>query len=119
MYRAVKAADRTFLAERVLVADTFWKRFRGLMMRPQLPPDEGLLIEPCSQIHMMFMRFPIDAAFLDEEDRVVFCYHSLAPWWGLSGWHRNAVKVLELPAGALSKANIQPGDRLLFEKRGC
>jgi len=115
-YRITLKADGGLVAGRVRVADSFWGRFRGLMFSPHLLPEEGLLLIPCTSIHMLFMRYPIDAAFLTDDDRVVACYHSLRPWTGLSGWHRDAGKVLELASGALSSVGVKPGEQLFLER---
>jgi len=48
------------------IADTFLKRFLGLMGRKKIPAGQGLLILPCNSIHMMFMRFSIDAVYVDK-----------------------------------------------------
>ena len=53
------------------VARTFWQRFKGLMGRESLPPGEGMLIQKCNSIHTCFMRFAIDATFLDKDDQVI------------------------------------------------
>ena len=92
---------------RCAVADTPWTRLRGLLGRASLAPDEGLLIRPTSSIHMLFMRFAIDAVFLDRELRVVKVVRNLRPWRFASA--RGAKMVVELPAGS---AGVQPGDRL-------
>ena len=80
---------------RAEVARTFWQRFMGLMGRRSLPEGEGLLILRCNSIHTFFMRFPIDATFLDRDDNVVKVVRNIRPWrlcvWG----GRRAVKVLE------------------------
>ena len=77
------------------VAETFLERARGLIGRRGLDSGRGLLIPRCSCIHTFFMRFPIDAAFLDGEGRVVKTVRRVRPWrafvWG--GWR--ARKVLE------------------------
>ena len=79
-------------------ADSFWSRFRGLMFRDKLPSGTGLLLSPCNSIHMMFMRFSIDAVFLDARMKVVKISRGLKPWTGMSAC-RNADHVLELTAG--------------------
>ena len=77
------------------MAGSFWARARGLIGRKRLEPGTGMLIPRCNAIHTFFMRFTIDAAFLDREDRVVKVVRNIRPWrlfvWG--GWR--AVKVLE------------------------
>ena len=103
------------MADRARIADTFLTRLRGLMFTSPLEPGGGLLIEPCTSIHMMFMRYPIDAIFLDKDNQVVACYDALPPWRGISGWHRDAAKVLELPAGVCRKNGITAGETILIE----
>jgi uncharacterized membrane protein (UPF0127 family) len=71
---------------------------RGLIGVKGIPPGEGLLILRCNSIHTFFMSFPIDAVFLDRNDRVVKVVRNIPPWrffvWG--GFR--AVKVLETAA---------------------
>lgn len=104
---------------RVRQADSFWARFRGLMMTQELADGEGLLISPCNSIHMMFMRFPIDAIFLDSGNCVRAIYEKLRPWVGLSGWHRDVSSVLELKSGSIQKTGIRVNDTLRMEQIEC
>ncbi|MGZ6266698.1 MAG: DUF192 domain-containing protein, partial [Candidatus Limnocylindrales bacterium] len=55
----------TVLAARTEVASSLWGKFMGLMGRASLAPDAGLWLPDSNGIHMMFMRFPIDAVFVD------------------------------------------------------
>ena len=77
------------------VARTLFERIKGLIGAKAPPEGEGLLILRCNSIHTFFMSFPIDATFLDREDRVVKVVRNIRPWrffvWG--GFR--AVKVLE------------------------
>jgi uncharacterized protein len=86
---------------------------KGLLGRRELPPGEGLLIRPTWSIHMFFMRFPIDAVFLDGDGVVVRVVPELRPWRTAS--HRGAKEVLELAAGETARRGVQVGDRLLVE----
>ena len=54
----------TSLATWVESADGLWAKFKGLMGRAALRPDHALWLPDSNGIHMMFMRFPIDAVFL-------------------------------------------------------
>ena len=91
------------VAERVEIAAGFAARLRGLLGR------NGLWLEPCSSIHMFFMRFPIDALFVDEQRVVVRCVQSLRPWRIAVGGLR-ARAVLELPTGAIPRSETRVGD---------
>jgi len=83
----------------VEVARTFFERSRGLLGRTGLAPDHGLLIERCNAIHTLFMKFPIDAVFLDRNGKPVRTVKNIRPGrvcvWG--GWR--AKSTLELAAG--------------------
>jgi uncharacterized protein len=112
--RVVRAANRRgpLLGDRIAVADRWWPRFRGLLGRPGLEPGEGLLLEPCRAVHMLGMRFPLDVAFLDREGTVVAAYPNLSPG-ARTGWHRGAMRALELPAGTLAASGTREGDQIV------
>lgn len=114
-----RVSDGRVVAARMAQALGFWARFRGLMGRASLPAGDGLWI-PDSSIHMFFMRFPIDALFLSAPDpagrrRVVAVRPDLRPWTGLVLPVKGAEGVVELPAGTLAAAGVQPGDEVVFE----
>ena len=104
----------TLLAGRVEVAGTVGARFMGLMFRPALPAGHGIAITPCSSIHMFFMRFPIDVAFVDRDGVVRRAYHGIRPW-RMSRVVRGARTAYELPAGTLAGAGVERGSRLRLE----
>ena len=107
------AARGTVVGRRVRVADGWWSRLRGLLGRPPLAEGEGLLLTPCTSVHMFGMKYPIDVAFLDPDGRVVAAYHRLPPG-GRSRWHRDARSALELPAGTLAGLGIAEGEMLTW-----
>jgi len=90
-------------------ADTFLTRFCGLMLRKRLPAGRGLLIAPCSSIHMCFMRFAIDAIFIDQDYRVLKVVRNVKPWIGLA-WCRKAWGVVEVAAGEADQ--VKAGDTI-------
>jgi uncharacterized membrane protein (UPF0127 family) len=92
------------------VADTVPSRMRGLLGRRSLDAGEGLLLRPAAAVHTAFMRFPIDAVFLDREMRVLDIAPNLRPW-RMAG-RRRARAVIELSAGECARRGVQPGDRL-------
>lgn len=105
--------DGTVVAQPLEVARSFFARGLGLMGRSRLPENGGLLIHGCNGIHMMFMRFPIDAVFVDKKGVVVKTYERLLPWIGMVPFVWRADKVAELPAGTIRRHVIRPGDQLL------
>lgn len=88
------------VATSVKVAATFWQRFRGLMLKGRLDTGEALAFRPGGSIHMMFMRFPIDAIFCDSEGRVTRVARNLRPWIGIATAPRGSKLLIELGAGA-------------------
>jgi uncharacterized membrane protein (UPF0127 family) len=99
------------VCERCLLAETALARMRGLLGRRELPTGEGILLKPASAVHMAFMRFPIDAVFLDRDLRVVKVSPDLRPWQAAAS--RLAKAVLEISAGEAGRRGISVGDRLL------
>jgi len=78
------------------VARSFIQRAKGLIGSRGLEKGTGLLIPKCNCIHTFFMRFPIDAVFLDANGDVVKHVRAIRPWklWVWGGWR--ARMVLEL-----------------------
>jgi uncharacterized membrane protein (UPF0127 family) len=85
-------------------------RMRGLLGKRGLAPGEALWIEPASSIHMFFMRFPIDAVFLDRQGVVRKIVPDLRPW-GMAGC-RGARVTVELGAGEAARHGLTVGERL-------
>ena len=58
-----------------------------------MPPGTGLLIKRCNCIHTFFMRFAIDATFLDGAGKVVKTVRNIRPWrpWVWGGWRARQV----------------------------
>ena len=105
----------TILAADVESANGLWAKFMGLMGRPGLSAGAGLWLPDSNGIHMMFMRFPIDAAFLgrpgpDGSRPVVAVRSNLPAWRGLVPLVRGAHGVLELPVGTIGASGTVVGD---------
>lgn len=122
----VRRRDGAVVA-RLELADSFARRFLGLMGRRGLPPDGGLWIEPCDSIHMMFMRFSIDAVFVRRaasgrplgpgvEGEVLKVCRAVRPWIGMA-WCRGATGVVELAAGRAAQLGLVEGDVLTLDER--
>jgi uncharacterized membrane protein (UPF0127 family) len=83
---------------------------RGLLGRRELPEGEGILLRHAGSIHTFFMRFPIDAVFLDREQTVLRVVPDIRPW--RAAGQKGARAVLELPAGEAGRRGVQVGERL-------
>jgi uncharacterized membrane protein (UPF0127 family) len=98
------------LASAVEVAGTSESRRRGLLGRDTLDPSAALVIAPCSAIHMFFMRFAIDAVFVDRQGRVLKIVHDLKPWRIAASF--GAFAVVEMGSGSVRRSDVAVGDRL-------
>jgi len=83
---------------------------RGLLGRSELPLGEGLVLRRAPAIHTFFMRFAIDAVFVDREMVVVGIEPKVSPWRVVA--RRRAWAVVALPAGEALRRGIRLGERL-------
>ena len=95
-------------------------KFMGLMGRPSLARDAGLWLPESNGIHMMFMRFPIDAVFVGRPDadgarNVVAVRRALRTWTGLVPLVRGAHGVIELAVGAIDASHTAQGDLIRLD----
>lgn len=108
----------TVVAHHVRIAESFLARGRGLMLSPELAPDEGLLIDPCGSIHMFFMRFALDVLYVDRDNVVVRAQRGIKPWRVGPLHTRGAKYVIELPVGSIDSSGTEAGDQLRLDARG-
>jgi uncharacterized protein len=104
------APDGQVVCDVCHLADRPHTRMRGVIGWKYLQRGEGVLLRPTFSIHTAFVRFPIDAVFLDGEWEVVSIAKQVRPW-RLAG-ARKAKAVLELAAGESERLGLRPGDRL-------
>lgn len=97
------------------IASTNMARMRGLLGRHRFGPDEGMLIERCPSIHTVFMRFAIDAVFLERELKVLKIVRNLVPW-RLAFGPRGTCAALELAAGRAEDLDIGIGRKLVVRR---
>lgn len=109
MRKAAIKKNGAILTVNAEVADSFFKRFMGLMFRKSVPQDFALYITPCNQIHMLNMRFAIDVIYLDAEGRTVKIDENVQPG-KICKTVRKAENVIEMNAFAAKKYGIREGD---------
>lgn len=111
---AINISKSSILADNLSIADTFFKRFMGLMFKKELPYGKGLHIIPCNSIHMCFMNFPLDIIFLSKDMEILNVIEGISPW-KVSKIVPKAHSVLELPVGTISKSSSAIGDKIVIE----
>ena len=98
---------------KVCKTTNFLERMRGLLGRPQLRADEGLLIVPCSSIHTFWMSYPIDVLFLDGHLNIIKVVESMRPWRMAAS--RASSQVLELASGSINNLQLDTGQQLEWQ----
>ena len=101
----------TVVSEHCRVARSMGDRVVGLLGTPEPSRGEGLLIERNQSIHMFFMRYPIDVAFVDRDAHVKRVVVGLRPW-RVVWWARGTRDCIELGVGTLDASGTQDGDQL-------
>ncbi len=102
------------IAQQADRADTFLSRLIGLLGRTDLKPDQGLVINRANSIHMFFMKFPIDAIFVNRENRVVGLVENIKPFQ-LSPVFWRAHFVIEVGVGVIETSKTTLGDLIRLE----
>ena len=96
----------------VCAADSFFLRLRGLIGR-NIDKTVGLLLQPCAEIHTMFMSAAIDVIYLDKDNTVLRLDKAVEPWHFCKRQPK-AYSVLELSAGRAEEFGIDKGCELSF-----
>lgn len=105
------------IASQIDIARSIFSKLAGLMFRKNISQDYAMIFlfkKPAIVgVHMMFMRFPIDVIFLDQDKKIIGI-STLKPWWT----HKQMKKVMyliEMKQGAAEKYGLKTGDILDFE----
>jgi uncharacterized membrane protein (UPF0127 family) len=98
------------VATQVEIAATRGSRRRGLLGRDHLDEASAMLLAPCTSVHTVGMRFPIDVVFVDRQGYAVKVVRNLRPWRIALSFGGRAV--IEMAAGSLRWGQVVPGDRL-------
>ena len=94
---------------KIKYANTFFKRFKGLMGKKDI--DFGLLFSNLndSSVHTMFMRFDIDVYFIDEK-KIIFEKTTLNPW----KFYRPKKRAHYILETKKDELKLKKGDKLEF-----
>lgn len=119
-YRVLRNAETgAVVLGRARWCASFFCHFKGLMLVPRLPADQGLLFVTHAEgrshtaIHMFFMRFRIAVVWLDASGTVVD--KTLAkPWRPMYAPQSPAQYYIEANPDLLDR--VQVGDRLRFDE---
>ena len=111
MARLMNQSKNLIVASELVEANSFWSRSKGLLGRTGLADHSSLWIRDCRSIHTCFMKFTIDAVFVDKNLVVRAAYPAIKPWrltWPVF----SARSVFEFSTGAIARGRIEKGDQL-------
>lgn len=111
-YNGIEVADKIEFAKGIL------DQALGLMFKKDIPSDYALIfvLKKLSQvtIHMLFVFFPIDVIFLDQDKKItgLIC---LEPWTGYKSME-DVKYVIEMKAGTIEKNKLSIGGQMDFKE---
>ena len=109
----INVTRMTTIAEKAVEAKTFLSRLIGLTGRRSLGAGEALVLSSCRSIHMLFMKFAIDAVFVDANNRVVGLVEGIKPF-RLSPVFFRASYCIEAPCGTIDTSKTSLDDLIEF-----
>ncbi len=115
--RILNLTQKTVISAKARFARSFFTRLIGLMNKRAFPWGEGLIITHCQAIHMLFMRFAIDAIFVDKNNTVVGRVEAIKPF-RLSPFFPKANFCIECPIGTIRSSRTTLGDQIKTEEPG-
>ena len=100
------------IMERVKIADTHWKKTKGLMFANKSEFDYALVFDlgrdarKSASVHMLFVFFPIDVVYVDKEKKVVDIAKGLQPFTPNYTPKERSRFFIEMPEGKSSEIEI-------------
>ncbi|WMW21942.1 DUF192 domain-containing protein [Methanolobus mangrovi] len=108
------------VATDVVFACSLFKQTKGLMFSKRIPDNYALIFVMKKaqkvSLHMLFVNYPIDAIFLDEQKRVIK-KDSLRPWIGTCSCKAKVKYIIETSHGKSDRMGIDIGDKFEFENQ--
>lgn len=116
------ASDSTSVAFDIEIAETEYETQTGLMYRPSMEADQGMLfIFPNVSVRSFYMKnteFPLDIIYIGENQKIVSFQKNAQPYNENSLPSGAPVKyVLEINAGLSDNMGLQVGDSISFNRK--
>lgn len=113
--RVLKEGGNEAIVDKLKIADSFFSRFKGYMLKKRIKEDEGLLLTNTRQIHTFWMLTEIDVVYLKKNDDnsyyIIGLQKGLKPW-RIGSIYKKTTDILELKSGKIEAADINLGDKL-------
>jgi uncharacterized membrane protein (UPF0127 family) len=105
------------IAKNIEFARTTFRHVLGLMFRTSIPYDYSMIFKlkkPSKvSIHMLFVFFPIDVIFLNEEKKIMGL-SLLRPWVGYKAME-DIKYIIEMKAGTIEIFHLCTGEEMEFD----
>lgn len=108
--KVVNKRSRVFVGK-VLIANNFMTRLKGLIGSKTLSSFQGLLIKPCKQVHTIGMSYPISIWYIDKKLEIVKIIDDLGPY-KISPYVQNSHLIIEFPCKWAEITGSKEGDLL-------
>ncbi len=119
MHRIKSVSRNKILWQDCDLADSAWKRFKGIMFRKKIKKPLLFLLPSESRnraaIHSFFC-IAFDAIFLDSKKKVVDVVADIAPWRPWVAPKKAAKYIIECAAGEAARLKIFEGEQLQVEQ---
>lgn len=116
MAKLVIENSNLIVVEHLKIANSFFKRFKGLMLKKIIDNNEGLLLTKTKQIHTFWMLSPIDVIYLrkttENKYLIVGLEIGMKPW-KVGKYYRNVSDVLEVNIGKIENLKLKVGENLV------
>ena len=119
MHEIVNATRKKRVKAGLEIADTDFKRMRGLMFRDEIVPILFIFgFDGIFSIHSYFVRKEFDAVYLAAVGKVTEIYRRIPPNTALVSPKKKSSFLLELPVDMTDALCIEEGDVLRWKKVG-
>jgi uncharacterized membrane protein (UPF0127 family) len=124
MSQLISLKNQKVIADKCVMAISYFERLRGLIGRAEFSQGEAMFFPRCNDIHMWFMRIPIDVVFVSSAQsvkgqgrvfpkyKVTRVFETAKPWKLLPIRDGKATETVELPVGTIARCDIRVGDEL-------
>ena len=102
--------DGVCLIENMNITTNVWERMQGLIGKPQLALNQGLMLSSCNSVHTFGMKYDIDLVYVNRDKKIVKLVQGLKP--NRVSFCLNAASTLELNSGVIKNLGINFGDHL-------
>lgn len=96
------------LIDDMSITTNVWERMQGLIGKPQLAPNQGLMLSSCNSVHTFGMKYDLDVIFLNKNKKIVKLVERLKPM--RVSFCLNAVDTLELNSGVIKSLELNLND---------